>query len=327
MARLGLRIIFLVVFSFTVILFYTGYHVQQQSLSAIRDVIPSPPEPPPPPAPPSTIPPELHRSSLLRRTAYITAITNPVDFCNAVILFATLHRTRSDASRILHYPLSWDTERSHSRTTKRLFEVLSIRYHVESRGVEKPGLGSAFSETEFSRVLFLDSLGIFQKHFDEDLLADNGATSGGASLTLVRDPTEPGKLWDGWVLLRPSLDAAATVQGHLDDGVNAGEVLTKLYSQKAEIRNWYPVVLHLRQIRKRCRECWDGSGWDVEKVLKETRFLNFRDAEVRDVNNVLVGDARRKPGPEGVKEREVWEMLRRRWAKERAEVCGLDLLA
>lgn len=89
-------------------------------------------------------------------------VTETVKLCNAVILFAELHRAGDSADRVLMYPKAWDgaaegDDEASTSTSRRLLEVAAKEYNVLLEPVE-PVLEDAKRELTRSNRFYILTL-------------------------------------------------------------------------------------------------------------------------------------------------------------------------
>ncbi|KAI9850105.1 MAG: hypothetical protein M1838_006079 [Thelocarpon superellum] len=198
-----------IVFIFTFLLFLSGYVLQQQTVRNLQAVIKPPPRPTPTPTPESFpySPPltslEIEDPSDARghhvlgsffsgaasgalgrkfkgKMAFVQVVTDHMQICNAVMLFASLERSKSRAERVLLYPAAWTEDGAartarggsrHVETTKRLLNIAAKRYDVMIRSVPSlpesgdgtlstAALGHLLSMTRYKRLLYLAPSGL-----------------------------------------------------------------------------------------------------------------------------------------------------------------------
>jgi len=159
-----------VVFAFTILLFLSGYVLQQRTVTGLQAEI-RPRLPPPPPslrtqntkdAAESLQPSRLFRGSGKvaytnlqaaeqasadvdwQRLAHVQLVRRHHDVCNAIMVLAELHRLKSPARRVLLFPRDWALEKQGKKgdisdpfldSSRRLMRMAARRYHVELRPV------------------------------------------------------------------------------------------------------------------------------------------------------------------------------------------------
>lgn len=156
-------------FIFTTLLFLSGYVLQQQTVRNLQAVIKPPPPPPSrtlslsasasasavarvfgdPPGSPGRVAykeylTESRPKDGWRKVAYVQLVTEHLQVCSAVMLFAELARQKSKAERVLLYPKGWDKGEDrvqepmnpYHETSKRLLKAASGRYGVVLKAME-----------------------------------------------------------------------------------------------------------------------------------------------------------------------------------------------
>ncbi|KAI9659271.1 MAG: hypothetical protein M1821_001529 [Bathelium mastoideum] len=156
-----------VVFVFTLMLFFSGYVIQQRTVSSLQEAI----RPRTPAPPPSISPQEILVEPLPASRAFGGALgspgqkalklyksgspeANPIDWkklahvqlvrdhdevCSAIMLFAELHAQKSPAKKVLMFPKVWATEERgeildpYLESSKRLMRAAARRYQVVLR--------------------------------------------------------------------------------------------------------------------------------------------------------------------------------------------------
>ncbi|KAF1808528.1 hypothetical protein P152DRAFT_462391 [Eremomyces bilateralis CBS 781.70] len=184
-----------VVVIFTILLFLSGYVLQQQTVRSLRHAI-RPPLPPPPPSLPlqelSTQNP-LAKSARLpgtvvskeavqahlaaasasqaidwKRRAHVQLVRSHEEVCGAVMVFADLYRLRSQGSRALVFPAAWATAwgdewgyetNPEAERTRRLLKKAARRYKVHlvpMKAIEEGGDDSLPSSYSYASLFSLD---------------------------------------------------------------------------------------------------------------------------------------------------------------------------
>lgn len=161
-----------IVFFFTVLLFLSGYVLQQRTVKGLQVAI-QPRIPKPPSSLDATdtqhqqqLPPsrlfqgsagrvaytnfdrDVHNAAISvnwKRLAHIQLVHNHHDVCNAIMVLAELHMMRSPARRVLLFPKSWAEGKQAEKgeitdpyidSTRRLMRMAARRYHVELHPIE-----------------------------------------------------------------------------------------------------------------------------------------------------------------------------------------------
>ncbi|KAF2217703.1 glycosyltransferase family 8 protein [Cercospora zeae-maydis SCOH1-5] len=149
--------------------------------------------------------------------AYIQYVTTENYLCNSVMIFESLARLHSKADRLMMYPEQWSIKSD--TTTGKLLSQAREKFGVELRPVTVQGVGHvtsqgdhtwadsltkllAFNQTQYKRVLHLDSDGTILQHMDELflLLPTPLAAPRAYWLSQQRDPSLSSQL----LLIQPS---------------------------------------------------------------------------------------------------------------------------
>ncbi|KAK4541344.1 hypothetical protein LTR36_008102 [Oleoguttula mirabilis] len=180
-----------VILIFTVLLFLSGYVIQQRTVTGLQAAI-KPRIPQPPPSlhvqQQDDSLPELRPSRLFKgkgrvaytkldaaaqaganvdwkRLAHVQLVRTHHDVCNAVMVLAEFHRLKSPARRVLLFPTHWAQEKEGKKgdisdpflsSSRRLMRMAARRYGVELRPVS-PVITSAEAEDESKDVYSLAS--------------------------------------------------------------------------------------------------------------------------------------------------------------------------
>ena len=226
--------------------------------------------------------------------AYSSFATSSAYLCNSVMLFETLSRLGSKADRILFYPESWDltVSDSHDRDSQLLvkaqedYDVKLIPTEMEKAGDETWNASFskflAWDQSQYDRVLHLDSDMTMYKHLDELFMLP------GARIAMTRaywDLPEKRALSSRLVLIEPSHSeyerlmqagrAAQTQEGTFDM-----DSLNRFYDDTALVLPHLKYGLISGEFRSEDHKHYlgrSGAEWDPEWVMKEISLLHFSD--------------------------------------------------
>jgi hypothetical protein len=249
-----------------------------------------------------------------KRIAYTTSVSQQRDVCNALMLFADLSGSGSEAVRILYYPRTWDNESTLGRTWKRLMRAAELRYAVILRPLEvvneRAVLAAAFAETEFVRVVWLDHAGSLLRNLDELLLSLPSAV-------FAMPRRAEGRMW----ILEPSMEEARMVMA------SKGE--EDLYAEHTLLLPQWPWFLEVGEFRRKEHAGYlrPAQTWDPEAVRGQAAYVSFRDPQTPMPWTAISGKVLQEVRPLYAKDAEVWWALYRKWERSRADICGLDLEA
>lgn len=226
--------------------------------------------------------------------AYSSFATSSAYLCNSVMLFEALARLGSKADRILFYPETWDLQisDSHDRDSQLLvkakeeYDVKLIPTKMDKVGDESWNASFskflAWDQTQYDRVLHLDSDMTMYKHLDElFMLPSAHVAMPRAYWTLPQKKALSSKL----VLIEPShseyerlLDTgrAAQRQGGLFDmdGLNG------MYDDTALVLPHLRYGLNSQEFRSEDHEKYlgqSGAIWAPESIMREVSLIYFMD--------------------------------------------------
>lgn len=275
------------------------------------------------------------------RYAYSQYATTSAHLCNSVMLFEALHRFGSKPARILFYPSTWDTEIASSKDRdSQLLVMARDKYKAKLIPVEMAVDGTynasyakflPWGETQYTRILQLDSDTAMLKHLDEVFLLPK------APVAMLRAYWELPEtmLTSMFVLLEPSaveyerLMAAGRGKGHYDMGI-----LNRLYGDSALIlphRNYGLITGEFRSGEHRNYLGNDYEVWDPDKVMAEASLVHFSDWPLPKPwvmwPHNLIGDivprcSHGGDGQEDCRNKKVWLGLYDDFRKRRKSICA-----
>lgn len=242
----------------------------------------------------------IHSPSLIyknvdwSRYAYSQYATNSAYLCNAVMIFESLSRLGSKADRILLYPQEWDLDiaSGSDRDSQLLVKARDI-YGVKLTPVEIPKAddnawnGSfikfmTWGQTQYDRVLHLDSDATMLKHMDELFLAPKAPVAMVRAywqLPAVRELTSL------LILLEPSeldyqqLMVATRPDVRQKDDYDM-EILNRFYGDSAMVLPHREYGLLSGEFRSDDHTNYLGSSleaWDPDRVMGEASLVHFSD--------------------------------------------------
>lgn len=248
--------------------------------------------------------------------AYSQYTTDTHSLCNALMVFESLHKTGSQADRVLLYPQQWvgnhDVNRALMHVAEKRFkvklqpiEMLSADGKAEAPGtLDKPSDWNlsltklrVFDLIQYDRILHLDSDITLMKHMDE-------------LFTLPKTPIAmPRSHWsDGepstWsltsliMLLEPNTNEIPAMMQTLRQWQTRPEnakskrhdtdLLTHRFGSSAMVLPNRPYTLSTAEFRKQDHRTYLGyrnankldsrARWDPDKALKEAKLVHFNDS-------------------------------------------------
>lgn len=314
--------------------------------------------------------------------AYVQYVTNSNYLCNSVMIMETLHRLGSRPDRVMLYPskmLEPDATSSTSHDGQLLLKARDeygaklIPISVQSRDSEDgnrppsfshrpsplfPLLANtmlpetwsdsftkllAFNQTQYARVLSLDSDALLLQTMDELFLLPPFplampcaywlTPTANSSTIVATDAQRETKFTSTIMLVTPSVSefdrvmaAVATASHNAYDM----EVVNALYGDTARVLPHRPYMLLSQVLRwesdaERALYLGEGVAWDAERLVAEAKYVHFSDWPIPKPwlptpPGLKVDKEPRCTGPKTCVERELWNG----WYDEyrgRREVC------
>lgn len=187
----------------------------------------------------------------------------------------------------------------------------------------------AFAETKYSRVLHLDSSGMVLRNFDELLFnTPPSPVSGIRAYWRSRKQQIEAPLSNHLLLIEPSQQELERVRRVLskDTRVSTLEIVNRLYGTHALILPQHPYDTLISEFRADEHERYVLDGeWDPMKIREESYYINFEDEDTPKPWHILPRDIEERVKPKRSNDGKVWKALYNRWARQRMDVCGLDL--
>nr|POE72163.1 glucose n-acetyltransferase 1 [Quercus suber] len=282
--------------------------------------------------------------------AYCTYATSASDLCNSVMLLAALHKVRAKADRLLLYSSEWDVNDAESSTGALLRRARdAYGAHIKpikilrADAVSDPTWAAgftkwlAFDQTQYRRILTLDSDATILKDMDELFLLPR--TPVGLPRAYWLNDTLSAQV----ALVQPSSGAFARVRQQIADRSKDDfdmEIINALYGDSCMIMPHRPYNLLTGEFRapKHGRYLGDRDEvWDPDAVMREVKYIHFSDwplpkpwvshsqAQFRELwpkcNGVLEGEVEDCP------DRKIWAWLYDDFRERRKEVCGEEFVS
>ncbi|TVY73416.1 Glucose N-acetyltransferase [Lachnellula suecica] len=297
------------------------------------------------------------------RFAYSQYATNSDYLCNSVMIFETLHRLGSKADRLLLYPSSMRTEPNSTDINARLLVKAQQVYGVKTKPiqVQHRGLGDgtcvgedgkierctsegatwkdsytkllAFNQTQYDRVLSLDSDSTVLQNMDELFLLP------AAPVAMPRAYWLDKPYFSSQVLLiQPSTQEFKRIDAAIKQATTAEfdmEIVNNLYGKTCMVLPHRPYDLLTGEFRSGNHSAYLGNAsekWDPAEVLKEAKFLHFSDwpvpkpwvdgqhlmNEYQPLCKGLIN------GNEDCSERDLWRGFYADFEERRKRICNVD---
>ncbi|KAJ5372368.1 hypothetical protein N7517_004374 [Penicillium concentricum] len=286
------------------------------------------------------------------RFAYTQYVTNTPYLCNSVMLFETLNRLQSKADRVMMYPSEFSRDESDNGTESRLLRKARDEYKVKLVPIEIQSRSSgdatwaesftkllAFNQTQYDRVLSLDSDATMLQHMDELFFMPPFPLAIPRAYWLnPNDRVMSSQL----LLIQPShfefnrIMTAIATAGRTDYDM---EIMNHLYGDSALILPHRPYTMLTGEFRNDDHSKYLGNSnetWNPDKVLKEAKFVHFSDWPVPKpwISPPSYIMDEKKPSChmnlssghlDDCRDRDYWLGLYADFTKRRKDVCGDDI--
>ncbi|PGH33759.1 hypothetical protein GX50_03416 [[Emmonsia] crescens] len=267
------------------------------------------------------------------RFAYAQYTTDETYLCNSLMIFETLQRLQTKPDRILMYPNHWSTNTTQPGIIAKMLLKARDEFEVKLRPISVLQASSdqtwgasftkllAFNQTNYQRVLSLDSDSIVLRPMDELFLLPNVPVAMPRAYWLQ---PEENALTSALVLLEPSdfefsriTEAIKEKNEHEFDM----EVVNSLYKNHCLTLPHRPYFLISGEFRGNDHSRYLGSDdevWDPEKVFAEAKILHFSDwpypkpwtnATIEETNTRMPNCSIRLTGEEDCRGRNIWLSL------------------
>jgi hypothetical protein len=291
--------------------------------------------------------------------AYSQYATDEAYLCNTLLVFEALHRLGSRPDRILFYPQTWDLEVSNKWDRgSQLLVMARDRYKVKLMPCDIPDARNipdaqktggetwdrsvaklmAFGETQYRRILHIDSDVTIYKHFDDLFFLPP------AKVAMPRaywSKEKPMPLTSLLVLLEPSaVEFRALVNASWNVAVGAHkydmELLNERYGESALVLPHRPFLItgELRGSDHKAYLGNDYESWDAYQALADASLIHFSDWPLPkpwvmwpiEGMRALRPKCKVNPGTvleSGCEEREVWMIIYDDFRRRRKDICKL----
>ncbi|KAK4448428.1 nucleotide-diphospho-sugar transferase [Podospora aff. communis PSN243] len=283
------------------------------------------------------------------RYAYVQYVTTEHYLCNSVMLFERLHRLGSRADRVMLYPdhmLDSRNPLSKTHNTQLLskardeYKVKLVPIQVQFRESSDDTWAESFTkllvfnQTQYSRVIHLDSDSTLLLHMDELFFSPPAPVAmPNAHWLYPKNPMLSSQL----MLIQPSETEFARV---MDAFRNAGpddydmDILDHLYRDSALVLPHRPYDLLTSEFRRAPDMHTKYLGnedevWDAVAILNEAKFLHFSDWPIPKpwLPESAGKRAQMQPkcyevdGVENCVDRELWNAIYDDFDLRRARIC------
>ncbi|KAI9886324.1 MAG: threonine synthase [Watsoniomyces obsoletus] len=283
---------------------------------------------------------------------YVTDRTNYL--CNSVLIFEALNRLDSKPDRFVMYPDNWKVEEKSEDLHSRLLVKMREEYRVhlvpvklQTRESQDSGSSTwgdsftkllAFNQTQYDRVLSLDSDTTLLQHMDELFNMPSAPIAMPRAYWLNPDDRT---LSSQVVLLEPSkfeLDRLMNRMDHRKGNEYDMDLVNDLYKDNAMVLPHRKYDLLTGEFKADDHARYLGNDlekWDADKILNETHLVHFSDwpypkpwiRAPEELTTKLQPPCKSENGTEieTCRDREIWLWLYHDFAERRKNLCGLDL--
>ncbi|KAL4912667.1 nucleotide-diphospho-sugar transferase [Aspergillus aurantiobrunneus] len=257
-----------------------------------------------------------------QRFAYAQYVTNTDYLCNSVMHFETLHRLGSRAGRLIMYPseFSLDDDSPENRLliqARDCYGVKLLPVAVQKRGSADDTWSEgytkllAFNQTQYDRLLVLDSDSMIRQTMDELFLLHN------CPMAAPRSYWEPGT--------HRIMDAIENAGENAYDM----EIANNLYRDSAFVIPHRPYGLLTGEFRSKDHAPYLGNRkeqWDPVKALSEAKFLHYADWPLPKQRLQPSCEIDPRTGYEDdCHAREIWRGLYKTSEQQRLDICNMTL--
>ncbi|KAF2463684.1 nucleotide-diphospho-sugar transferase [Lindgomyces ingoldianus] len=277
--------------------------------------------------------------------AYVQYVTNENYLCNSLMILESLHRLGAKADRMMMYPEHWQPDNGSDASypnkllaqAKDLYGTKLVPIKVKKvENSDDPTWEDsytkllAFNQTQYKRVISLDSDATVRQHMDELFLLPSAPVAMPraywmdhfflSSQLIVIEPSE-----FEWKRVE---DAMNHLEGHDYDM----DILNKMYDKSCLVIPHRRYDLLTGEFKGTSHENYLGSKepWDARKALEEAKFVHFSDWPLPKPWLKPKPDVWEKHQPKCVGEgeqqdcsgRDVWLQIRDDFSERRQRICG-----
>jgi len=225
------------------------------------------------------------------RYAYTQYVTNAEYLCNSVILFEALERLESKADRVMLYPSSFELDPASKSMESQLLMKARDEYKVKLVPIEVQHKKDpariwgdsytkllAFNQTQYERLIVLDSDATILKHMDELFFVPSAPVTLPQAYWLEK-PTLSSHI----MVIKPSTREFERVQKAIRKAPPTDydmEIINRLYGSTCSILPQRPYALLSGEFRSRQHANYLGHepvNWDPEATFNEAKYVHFSD--------------------------------------------------
>lgn len=286
--------------------------------------------------------------------AYVQYVTNPSYLCNSLMIFEALRRYNAKADLLMMYPHQWeipsDAAAGASFETNLLLQARDV-YKVNMAPIQVKTFENerdptwqdsytkllAFNQTQYKRVISIDSDGTVLDHMDELFLLPS------APVAMPRAYWMPEKFFlsSQLIVIEPSQAEWKRVEYSMDhhEGHDYDmDILNKLYGKSSTVIPHRRYDLLSGEFHNAKHENYLGTPnekWDPKAILQEAKFVHFSDWPMPKPWLEPLSGMVEKNQPDCRKvsseteeldctDREVWLGIRKDFTERRKRICGRE---
>ncbi|KAH7159625.1 nucleotide-diphospho-sugar transferase [Dactylonectria estremocensis] len=284
------------------------------------------------------------------RFAYTQYVTSSEYLCNSVMMFEALHRLKSKADRLMMYPsyiLDPAATQAHSHDGRLLlkardeYDVKLMPIEIQHReGADITWADSftkllAFNQTQYERVLSLDSDGVILQHMDELFLLPPCPVAMPRAYWLLQNKPTERVLSSQVMLIQPSTVEFERIMAQMDrvgDNDYDMEIVNQLYYDSALILPHRPYDMLTAEYRRTDHADYlgtDHEAWDPVAALGEAKFVHFSDWPIPKPWLPMEPEAQEENQPnctainggDECAEKTIWNQFYTDFAEKRQRIC------
>lgn len=169
------------------------------------------------------------------------------------------------------------------------------------------------------------------RHFDELLFnAPSVPVAGIRAYWRSHKQQAEAPLSNHLLLIEPSRQELERVTSRLnkDPKISLMELINRLYASHALILPQHPYDTLISEFRTDNHERYVIGGkhdWDPTMIREQSYYVNFEDDETPKPWRIFPREIEERVRPKRPDDESVWKALYHSWARQRMDVCGLDL--
>ncbi|RMY16598.1 hypothetical protein D0867_06472 [Hortaea werneckii] len=282
---------------------------------------------------------ELAEDGSWKDFAYCTYATAPDHLCNSLMLLESLYQTEAKADRLLLYSNQWSVDDDSAEAS--LLRKARDQYDVKLQPIGIWQLDSvadltwaagftkwlSFNQTQYKRVLSLDSDGTVLRSMDELFLMPP------APVAMPRAYWLENTLNAQMALVQPSEAAFAAIQKQIARRAATDydmEIINAVYGDSCAVLPHRPYTLLSGEFRSIDHTAYLGNKdevWDAEREIEQVKYVHFSDWPLPKPWQTHADDMLRDVMPKcgglaDCAERKIWLRLYEDFRERRESVCG-----